>query len=73
LEVLFERDRGRCHLCGRKVLVRGLKRDPLGPSIDHLVPIALGGEHSYANTALAHMRCNMAKHIRPMGEQLRLG
>ncbi len=29
--------------------------------VDHVVPIAKNGPHSYANTALTHARCNLAK------------
>lgn len=69
---VFERDKWRCHLCGKKVDKRLSGRDRMGPQLDHVVPLALGGEHSYANTALAHATCNAAKGVRPMGEQLAL-
>lgn len=60
--VVFRRDDWRCHLCGdmtRKDLI-GTKH-PLAPEVDHIVPIAKGGEHTYANTACAHRRCNLTK------------
>lgn len=46
-----ERDGWRCHICHHKVTRRTW-------SLDHLVPLSAGGEHSYQNTALAHHRCN---------------
>lgn len=69
--VLGARDRWKCHLCG-KAVDRNAKQRGDRPSIDHLVPLSLGGEHSYANTALAHQRCNAGKSNRAVGEQLRL-
>jgi hypothetical protein len=70
--VVYERDHWRCHLCKKKVWPSRRRWDPLGPSLDHLVPLSLGGEHSYANVALAHLRCNVRKGTRAMGEQLAL-
>lgn len=69
---LAERDGWRCHLCGKKVRASKRKRDPLGPSIDHILPISLGGTHTWDNVALAHDRCNRSKGARPQGEQLLL-
>lgn len=71
---VFDRDRWKCHLCGRKVdrMLPGIDR--LGPTLDHLVPLSEGGEHSYANVRLAHRSCNSGKGTgsRPGGEQLAL-
>lgn len=73
LAVLYERDQGRCGVCHRKVMKPGgLKRGPLMASIDHIVPISEGGEHSYANTRLTHYRCNLARSNRGGNEQLAL-
>lgn len=58
------RDRWACHLCGDPVL-KGSHRSgaphPLGPSIDHIVPMSLGGAHTWENVALAHHLCNALK------------
>jgi 5-methylcytosine-specific restriction endonuclease McrA len=64
LRVLFERDEGICQLCLEPVDWYLRERDPLSQSIDHIVPISLGGEHSYANTQLAHLICNIRKRDR---------
>lgn len=72
VRVLAERDGWRCHICGRKVSKTAMHPQPVSASVDHLVPISLGGEHSYRNTALAHFGCNAQKHTRAVGEQLRL-
>lgn len=70
--VLGDRDSWKCHLCGRRVERAKRYPDPLSPSVDHLVPLAEGGAHSYANTALAHLTCNVRKGTKATGEQLRL-
>lgn len=59
---VFERDGWRCHLCGGKApqRLRGTYH-PKAPELDHIVPLAKGGAHSYANTACSHRACNAAK------------
>jgi predicted nucleic acid-binding Zn ribbon protein len=64
LATLAERDGWRCHICKRQVT-----RDTW--SLDHLVPVADGGAHVYANAALAHRACNAARGHRGAA-QLRL-
>jgi 5-methylcytosine-specific restriction endonuclease McrA len=73
LNALGERDGWRCGLCGKRVRkARRYQQDPLGASVDHLVPLSLGGSHTWANVQLAHYGCNARKNNRPAGEQLRL-
>jgi hypothetical protein len=55
--VLLERDDGACGICGADV-------DPLNFHVDHIVPLARGGEHSYANAQVAHPACNARKGAR---------
>lgn len=69
---IFERDQWRCHLCGKKVDPAASRRSPYGASIDHLVPLSLGGADAPANVATAHNRCNREKGIKARDEQLRL-
>lgn len=45
---------GLCGICGDLV-------DPARFDVDHIVPLAHGGEHSYANTQPAHPLCNQRK------------
>jgi 5-methylcytosine-specific restriction endonuclease McrA len=55
--VLYERDCGKCGICG----------DPVSGQlmhVDHVVPLTRGGEHSYANTRPAHPVCNIWKRAR---------
>lgn len=34
---------------------------PMYPSLDHVVPLARGGSHTFGNAKLAHMHCNSLK------------
>jgi 5-methylcytosine-specific restriction endonuclease McrA len=72
LAAIAERDRCRCHLCCKRVDMKLSGSLPNGPTIDHLVPISLGGLDVPANVALAHRSCNIAKGSNAKGEQLRL-
>lgn len=74
LEDLFKRDNGICAICGGKCdwsdhTYRG-RYFVVGktyPSIDHIIPLVKGGEHSWANVQLAHHRCNSAKGAKIVG------
>lgn len=55
--VVLERDDGVCGICGKDV-------DPTDFHVDHIVAIANGGEHSYANVQTAHPLCNTVKGAR---------
>ncbi len=55
--IVWDRDSGICHVCNQAA-------DPADWHLDHIMPIAKGGEHSYANTAVSHPRCNLSKGAR---------
>lgn len=66
---VFMRDGWLCHLCGGKTdRTRRGTYHPKAPELDHIVPLAKGGAHSYANTACAHRSCNAAKSDTIMGQ-----
>jgi 5-methylcytosine-specific restriction endonuclease McrA len=67
-----ERDGRRCHLCGGRVDMALSGMDPAGPTIDHLLPLSVGGLDELANVALAHRACNIRKGNRGDFQQLRL-
>lgn len=49
-----------CWICGGEIEVKGA--DPtMGLSLDHVVPMALGGWHDLINLRPAHLRCNSSK------------
>jgi hypothetical protein len=69
---IFARDGWRCQLCGTRVHRRRKAPHPLAPSLDHIVPLSLGGTHTRANVQLAHVGCNTRKGIAKCGSQLRI-
>ena len=51
-----------CHLCGRPIDYSLPPRTPWSFELDHIVPIARGGDpYSYANAAASHRICNERK------------
>ncbi len=69
---VFERDHWRCHLCGKFVRRDVSRNDPLGATIDHIIPLSQGGTDEPTNVATAHRSCNGLKGDRLAGEQLRI-
>ena len=61
LAVLRRRDEDRCRICGEPVDFTRQPPHPSAATIDHVIALCRGGEHSYGNTQLAHLRCNTAK------------
>lgn len=59
---VFARDKWKCQLCGVRTpeRLRGTMHDR-APELDHIVPLALGGAHTYDNVQCACRRCNSAK------------
>lgn len=65
---LYKRDRGICYICGMTCQLDDyIVRDGTTIcgdyylSIDHVVPLAKGGKHSWSNVRLAHRICNSKK------------
>jgi 5-methylcytosine-specific restriction endonuclease McrA len=59
---VFDRDSWKCQRCGCKTppSFRG-SYDRREPELDHVVPLALGGAHVWANVQLLCRNCNAAK------------
>lgn len=51
---IIARDKSTCHLCGKRVPRSRIH-------LDHIVPLARGGEHTAANLAVSHGLCNQRK------------
>ncbi len=64
VETIWNRDRGICGICDRKV-----KENEA--SLDHILPVSQGGTHEPRNVRLAHIRCNKQRQHRGAA-QLRL-
>lgn len=58
---LFERDNWLCHLCEEPIQPHRRCPDPLAATIDHVVPLSLGGRHTWDNVKAAHAFCNFRK------------
>lgn len=69
---VFERDGWRCQLCRRKVLQSAQVPHPRAATIDHIIPLALGGTHEPVNCQTACFECNCRKTHVGVGDQLRL-
>lgn len=69
LKKLYKRDKGICYICGKECNPKDIKMTEEGyyiagedyPSIDHVMPIAKGGKHTWDNIRLAHRHCNAVK------------
>lgn len=60
-DAIFERDHGTCQICGLPVSVNAGREGRWSGTIDHIIPLSLGGEHSMNNCQLAHRVCNSLK------------
>lgn len=58
---VFKRDQWVCQICGLPVDPSISHPHPLSKSLDHIVPISLGGGHTWGNVQLAHLSCNIRK------------
>lgn len=58
---VYERDEWTCQLCGGAVDPSARVPAPSAPVIDHILPLAAGGEHGMANWQTAHFYCNSMK------------
>jgi 5-methylcytosine-specific restriction endonuclease McrA len=68
---IFERDGYVCQLCKKKTRPDYRWTHPLYPTLDHIIPISVGGGHTRLNVQCACRACNSAKRNNPVG-QLRL-
>jgi hypothetical protein len=60
---VFERDGWKCGVCHKRVPRTATVPHPLAPTLDHIIPLAGGGSHTYANVQLAHFICNSRKSV----------
>lgn len=60
-DALYKRDKGICRVCGLPVHSDKFCDNNWGGTIDHIIPLSVGGEHSMSNCQLAHRICNSIK------------
>ena len=58
---VMHRDRWVCGLCGGDIPPGAEWPDRLSASVDHIIPLSRGGEHSIANVQASHLGCNSRK------------
>ena len=59
--VVFDRSGWTCGICGKHIDRALTWPHPMSVSLDHVVPLSLGGGHTYGNTQAAHLGCNIRK------------
>ena len=58
---IFDRDGWVCGIC-RTIIDKTIRLpSPMAATLDHVVPLALGGLHTKDNVQAAHHYCNQAK------------
>ncbi len=65
---VFGNDNWMCWLCGEEADPTRVAPYPLAATVDHLIPVSEGGEHSYANVRTAHFICNSRRGARRVAE-----
>lgn len=53
-QLVWERDGGICQICTQPA-------DPTRWHLDHVIPLARGGDHLYSNVQVSHPFCNLSK------------
>ena len=61
LEEIFDKNNWVCGICGKKVNRKLKYPNPLSATLDHKIPLSLGGKHNKENVQLAHWICNIRK------------
>ncbi|MGW2010857.1 HNH endonuclease [Streptomyces nigrescens] len=64
---VHERDQWTCQLCRLPVDPELAWPHSMSASVDHIIPLSRGGEHSMANVQCAHLGCNSRKGDRLLG------
>jgi 5-methylcytosine-specific restriction endonuclease McrA len=59
--LVFERDGWICKLCDEPIDSTLRLPHPKAATLDHIVPVAIGGAHTYDNVQSAHAECNFQK------------
>lgn len=61
---IFDRDSWVCGICETAVDPALAWPDPMSVSLDHIVPLSLGGAHIRTNVRCTHLVCNVRKGAR---------
>jgi 5-methylcytosine-specific restriction endonuclease McrA len=69
---VLDRTGYRCHLCNRRVRLKGNPNHALYFQVDHIIPRSKGGTHTWDNVATCCRSCNGKKGDGAANDQLRL-
>jgi hypothetical protein len=69
---ILERDRWRCGICSKRIGKSFKHPHPRSASIDHIIPLSMGGDDTAANKRAAHLACNCGRRNRAGWEQVAL-
>lgn len=61
---ICKRDNWECQLCGEPVDPELTHPHPMSPSLDHITPVAHGGNNDPSNLRLTHLICNLQRGTR---------
>lgn len=61
---IFERDRWKCGICGKRVSAKKVAPHPKSPTIDHVIPLTKGGADAPYNVQCGHYQCNVVKNVK---------
>lgn len=60
-----------CIVCKSGIDISLRHPHPMSKSLEHVIPLSRGGTHSYENCAPSHLRCNLSKGAKLLGEVAR--
>lgn len=69
---ILERDRWTCGICRKRIGKSFRYPHPRSASVDHLLPLSLGGDDTALNKRATHLSCNISRNAGKPGEQLPL-
>lgn len=67
---IYKRDKFKCYICKVKVVLRTNNQDWKQATLDHVVPLNMGGHHAPYNLRCCCRRCNSQKGKRLLSEHL---
>jgi hypothetical protein len=65
---IYRRDGGRCWLCSKPISLELRSPHRMSFTLDHVVPVALGGHHVASNLRAAHFICNSLRGAKGSGQ-----
>lgn len=65
---IIAKDKPPCGICGGEIDYNAPQYHPLEFTVDHIVPVALGGADVLENKQAAHRHCNRQAGAKPKGD-----